>query len=530
MQTRPMSAGTVPPPRWCTRSCGPALLSAGARGVLLLAGAHSVLLLLAGARSVLLLATGTRGVLLLATGCSVVLPPATAWAAGSAGASLAGQAASPVPGPAWGLPFLGLLLSIAVLPALVPRFWTRRMGLVSLAWSLALLLPRATEAGVGTAASEAWHALLIEYLPFATLLLALYTASGGVHLQGGPAGTSAGNTGLLAMGVALGLVVGTTAAAVVVIQPLLRANAHRRRRVHLVLFLIVLVANTAGALTPLGNPPLYVGLLRGVPFFWPAIHLLPHFLLLTGILLTVFWVLDRQLAATEPPAPRPSKLRLRGWSNVGLILVTAATVLAQGFVHPGTVGLLGQRIGIERLAAIGVFIAVTEVSLYSTPRAIRQANDFVWHPMAEVATLFAGIFITIAPVAEMLRAGLEGPLAPLLRLTLDASGRPIPLLYFWLTGLLSAFLDNAPTYLVFFDLAGIRPDALTGAQAQALQAISAGATFFGGLTYIGNAPNMMLRAIASHRGVRMPGFIGFMSLASALLLPVFLLLSAVFFR
>lgn len=469
-----------------------------------------------------------------ACGLAWLLAPAPAWAAAGGAAALAGQtssrAPSPVPGLPWGLPFLGLLLSIAMLPALAPRFWARRMGLVALAWSLALLLPRAAEAGFGAAASEAWHALLIEYLPFATLLLALYTAGGGVHLRGGPAGTPGGNTAMLALGVVLGLVVGTTAAAVVVIQPLLHANAHRHRRTHLVLFLIVLVANAAGALTPLGNPPLYVGLLRGVPFFWPATHLLPHFLLLTGILLAVFWLLDRRLAASERPAPRPQRLRLRGWGNVGLIALAAATVLAQGYVHPGAVTLLGQSIGIERLAAIGMFIAVTEVSLHFTPRAIRQANGFVWHPMAEVAMLFAGIFVTIGPVSAMLQAGLAGPLAPLLRLTLDGGGRPIPLLYFWLSGLLSAFLDNAPTYLVFFDLAGIRPQTLAGTQALILQAISAGATFFGGLTYIGNAPNMMLRAIAAHRGVRMPGFIGFMLLSSALLLPVFVLLSVVFFR
>ena len=246
---------------------------------------------------------------------AALLAPASAWAAdtcgcGSRRAERPGGSStvlSPVPGLPWGLPFLGLLLSIAVLPALAPRFWTRRMGLVSLAWTLVLLLPRAAEAGLGTAASEAWHALLIEYLPFATLLLALYTAGGGVHLQGGPAGTPAGNTIMLALGVVLGLLVGTTAAAIVVIQPLLHANAHRRRRMHLVLFLVVLVANAAGALTPLGNPPLYVGLLRGVPFFWPATHLLPHFLLLTAILLAAFWVLDNRLAATEPTAPRPSQ-------------------------------------------------------------------------------------------------------------------------------------------------------------------------------------------------------------------------------
>ncbi|HEY3846564.1 MAG TPA: sodium:proton antiporter, partial [Acetobacteraceae bacterium] len=191
-------------------------------------------------------------------GLTLLLAPAQAWAAGGGASAVSAAAAAlaPVPGLPWGLPFLGLLLSIAILPALAPRFWIRRMGLVSLAWSLALLLPRAAEAGVGVAASEAWHALLIEYLPFATLLLALYTAGGGVHLRGGPAGTPTGNAAMLALGVALGLLVGTTAAAVVMIQPLLHANAHRRRRVHLVLFLVVLVANAAGALTPLGNPPL----------------------------------------------------------------------------------------------------------------------------------------------------------------------------------------------------------------------------------------------------------------------------------
>jgi Na+/H+ antiporter NhaD/arsenite permease-like protein len=434
-----------------------------------------------------------------------------------------------VPGLAWGLPFLGLLLSIAVLPALLPRFWTKRMGLVSAGWSLVLLLPMAATASPGIAAATAWHALLIEYLPFATLLLALYTAGSGVWLQGGPGGTPAGNTLLLAFGVVLGLLVGTTAAAIVVIQPLLHANAHRRRRMHLVLFLVVLVANASGALTPLGNPPLYVGLLRGVPFFWPATHLLPHLLLLLGVLLLAFWLLDRHLARQEPPAPQRPRLRVRGWGNVGLIAVTGLTVLLQGYVDLGDVALLGQRIAITRLAAILVFIAVTELSLATTPRAVRQANDFVWHPMAEVAILFAGIFITIAPVSAMLQAGLAGPLAPLLRLTLDAGGQPVPLLYFWLSGLLSAFLDNAPTYLVFFDLAGIRPQALDGPQVLVLQAISAGATFFGGLTYIGNAPNMMLRAIAAHRGVRMPGFVGFMLRSAALLLPVFVLLSMVFF-
>jgi len=177
-------------------------------------------------------------------------------------------------------------------------------------------------------------------------------------------------------------------------------------------------------------------------------------------------------------------------------------------------------VGAGRLAGIGMAVAAAGLSLLITPSAVRQANDFTWHPMAEVAVLFAGIFVTLAPVSAMLQAAAEGPLI---------RGAP-PVAYFWLAGLLSAFLDNAPTYLVFLDLAGIRPDRLAGAADRTLTAISAGAVFFGGLTYIGNAPNLMLRAVAAHRGVRMPGFTGYMLRAGALLLPLFAVLSLVFFR
>jgi Na+/H+ antiporter NhaD/arsenite permease-like protein len=436
---------------------------------------------------------------------------------------------SSAPALAWGIPFAGLLASMAVFPVIAPRFWHRRMGGVAFAWSAALLAQQATVNGAAAAAAAVWHAVLIDYLPFVTLLLALYTLGGGVLLRGGPAGTAAGNTAMLALGMVMGVVMGTTGASMVLIHPLLRANAHRRRKVHLVLFLIVLVANASGALTPLGNPPLYIGLLHGVPFLWPARHLLAPLLVVIAALLTVFYLIDRRLAAGEPPAPKPERLRVRGWGNLALILVVIAVVLAQGFVPAGEIVLLGQPVDAVRLLGIAVLLAVTLVSVSFTPRAIRQANDFSWHPMAEVAMLFAAIFITIAPVVGMLEAGPDGPLAPLLRLSRDGEGQSLPLVYFWLTGMLSAFLDNAPTYLVFFELAGIRPAALSGAEGATLAAISAGAVFFGGLTYIGNAPNMMLRAIAAHRGVRMPGFFSFMLLASALLLPVLALVGLLFF-
>jgi Na+/H+ antiporter NhaD/arsenite permease-like protein len=430
----------------------------------------------------------------------------------------------------WGLPFAGLLASMAVLPIVAPRFWHRRMGAIAFAWSAGLLAQQALVNGPGAAAAAAWHALLVAYLPFVSLLLALYTAGGGVLLRGGLAGTPVGNTAMLALGMAMGALMGTTGASMVLIHPLLRANAHRRRKVHLVLFLIVLVANASGALTPLGNPPLYLGLLHGVPFFWPARHLLAPLLVVTGALLAAFYSIDRWLAVREAPALRPGRFRVRGLGNVALILLAVLVVLAQGFVPAWDIVLLGQPVAVALLAGAVMLLLVAMVSAAFTPRAIRQSNDFTWHPMAEVAKLFAAIFITIGPVVAMLQSGLDGPLAPLLRLSRDGDGQSWPLAYFWLTGILSAFLDNAPTYLVFFELAGIRPDALSGASGATLAAISAGAVFFGGLTYIGNAPNMMLRAIAAHRGVRMPGFFGFMLLASTLLLPVLAIVGLVFFN
>ncbi len=438
--------------------------------------------------------------------------------------------ADAAPAAAWGMPFLGVLLSIALIPMLAPRFWHRRMGTVALAWSLALLVPMAILSSPAVAAGAVWHALMAEYLPFVTLLLALYTAAGGILVRGAGAGSPAGNVGLLAFGTVLAGVMGTTGAAMVLIHPLLASNAHRTRKTHLVVFFIALVANAGGATSPLGDPPLYIGFLNGVPFSWPVTHLAMPLAVMAVPILIAFYVLDRRFAAADPPPAERERFHLRGTANIALIGVVIATVLMSGIWRPGEVVLLGQHLEIARLAGDAVFVGVTLASIAITPRAVRQANMFTWHPMQEVATLFAAIFITIGPVLAMLQAGFAGPLAPLLRLTVDADGQPVPLAYFWLTGLLSAFLDNAPTYLVFFGLAGGDPVQLTGPLNHILIATSAGAVFFGALTYIGNAPNLMLRAIASHRGVRMPSFFGYMALSCTLLLPAFVLLSLVFFR
>ena len=349
-------------------------------------------------------------------------------------------------------------------------------------------------------------------------------------LRGGPWGTPSGNTLLLAIGTVLAGVMGTTGAAMVLIHPLLRANAHRARKTHLAVFFIILVANAGGATTPLGDPPLYVGFLRGVPFGWPLLNLGLPLLVLAVPLLAAFWLVDRHLAKTEPAPDRAQTLHLRGWGNVGLLGVIVAMVVLQGVWQPGSISFAGQKIGVERLLAMGILAVVAAVSWRITPRAVHQGNMFSWAPIAAVAILFAAIFITIGPVMGMLHAGMAGPLAPLLRLNMDAAGQPLPLVTFWMAGLLSAFLDNAPTYLVFFELAGGDPVSLTGKLNPILTALSAGTVFFGALTYVGNAPNMMVRAIAAHRGVRMPGFFGFMLWSCCLLLPGFVLLSLVFFR
>ena len=404
------------------------------------------------------------------------------------------------------LPFAGLLLSIALLPGIAPQFWLRHMGRVAAGWSLALI----PVLGFSSWAHDAAHAMVTSYLPFVSVLGGLYVTAGGILLRGGPAGRPWGNTVMLGLGLVLALVMGTSGAAMVIIHPLLRANAHRQRRFHLVLFLILLVGNTAGLLTPIGNPPLLAGFLRGVPFLWPARNLFGIWLATAGLLLAAFFVTDWWLARKEPPPPPAGPFSVRGWGNVMLVPVLAASVTIP-------------------MAPVPLAIVAGILSWWITPRAVRRANDFSWHPMTEVAVLFVGIFITLEPVSDLLRLGMDGPFAHALRLTLDGAGEVRPVVCFWLAGVLSAFLDNAPSYLVFFDLVGIRPETMTAAQALVLRGISAGAVMFGGLTYIGNAPNLMLRDVASHLGVRMPGFVPFMLFAAMVMLPVLLVISAAFF-
>ncbi|MCA3348897.1 MAG: sodium:proton antiporter, partial [Roseomonas sp.] len=387
--------------------------------------------------------------------------------------------------------------------------------------------------GPEVAASEVWHILLQEYIPFIALLLALYVTGGGVLLKGTLIGTPATNTALLAFGTVIASVMGTTGASMLLIRPVLRANAFRQRKIHTFVFFIFLVSNIGGSLTPLGDPPLYLGFLKGVSFFWTTTHLFGEFLVCAVLLLAAYYVLDSWAWAREKPTPpvieKREKLSIEGYANLWLIGGVVLMVLAQGYWRPGDVALFGEKIGLERLVGVAVFVGIAAISMWVTPRQLREDNGFAWGAIAEVAKLFAAIFITMAPVLAILRAGTAGAAAPLVALTSGAGGEPIPWVYFWLTGALSSFLDNAPTYLVFFNLAGGDPAHLMAEGALTLAAISCGAVFMGANSYIGNAPNFMVKAIVEEQGVRMPSFFGYCAWAFVVLIPLFVLVTFIFF-
>lgn len=437
----------------------------------------------------------------------------------------------------WVVPFAGLLLSIALLPLFAARIWHRFYGSIAVGWALLTLLPLAAIYGSSTAFEVAVHSLLLEYLPFIIFIATLYIVAGGIFVRGNLHGSAALNTGLLALGGALASLMGTTGAAMLLIRPLIRANDNRQFRVHTIVFFIFIVANAGGGLTPLGDPPLFLGFIKGVSFFWTVQHMFLPTLMSVAALLAVYFVIDTiyyrrdvALGFRRDPTPDDAKLGIGGKLNFLLLAIVVGAVLMSGIWKSGVVvELLGNPLRLEGLTRDAIFIAVAAASLFLTPRAVRQANEFTWGPIEEVAKLFFGIFLTMAPVLLMLKAGEAGAFSALVRLVTDQNGLPIDSMYFWLTGTLSAFLDNAPTYLVFFNLAGGDPVELMTTMASTLTAISAGAVFMGAMSYIGNAPNFMVKAIAEHQGIRMPSFFGYMAWSCAVLLPLLVLMTLVFF-
>ena len=413
------------------------------------------------------------------------------------------------------LPFVALLLVIALAPLIVPKWWhhNRNKALVSLAISAPILLY------LGSTAPALLNEKFHEYLSFIVVIAALYVIAGGIHIEGSLAGTPLVNTGVLGLGAVLANLLGTTGASVLLIRPLLRANKRRKRVAHVVIFFIFIVANCAGVLTPIGDPPLLLGYLKGVPFDW-TLRLWPQWLMVNGILLVVFnfwdqWALDKD--EKELPGSQHEEvlihepLRITGGLEMLVLLGIIATIL-----------LAGSSLIILGLAVLGYFAG-------SGDR--RTRNAFTFGPIIEVAVLFAAIFATMAPVLEMLNAWAQRP----------DFGLTKPAHFFWASGALSSVLDNAPTYLAFVasaaGLQGVAPHgayigtmALNPEAAKLLAAISTGAVFMGANTYIGNAPNFMVKAIAEANGVKMPSFFGYLGYSMGILVPLYVAISLIFFN
>ena len=443
--------------------------------------------------------------------------------------------------PLWTVvPFAALLLCIAILPLVAPHWWEHNSSKAIIVTLLALPVALYLLFVHGAAGQHELVDKFKEYVSFIILLASLYIISGGVYVQGSLSGTPLANTGLLALGAIIANFIGTTGASVLLIRPLLRANQARQRKVHIVIFFIFIVSNCGGLLTPLGDPPLFLGFLKGVPFLWTLENLWPHWLVVNLGLLVIFHFWDQavfnreekerpgsQLEEVQVHAP----LKINGLLNfvflAGVVLTIAAS--GQGMFNGGNPWPYGVQEGIMTMLAV--------LAYFTTPSSYRENNRFTFGPIIEVAVLFIGIFITMAPALQILNAWGSGNRPDLGEMAITA-----PWQYFWATGILSSFLDNAPTYLTFaatacgmkgVDAAG--PAYLAeflkqpGAN-ELLRAISAGAVFMGANTYIGNGPNFMVKAIAEENGVKMPSFFGYMAYSVGVLVPLLIVVTVLFFR
>ena len=434
----------------------------------------------------------------------------------------------------WVLPFVGILLSIALFPLVAEHFWHHNYGKISMFWWIVFIIAFASIQGFSMASFYLLEVYLLEFIPFICLLLALFTVSGGIQLKGSLVGTPKLNTLILLIGTVLASWMGTTGAAMLLIRPLIRANAWRQNKTHVVVFFIFLVANIGGSLTPLGDPPLFLGFLKGVNFFWTTTAMLSPMVVASIILLAVFFVFDTMLYKKEtatPPADTGEKISLAGTINLLYLPLIVGAVLLSSMKLGDAFVIHHVHMPLAMLLQIIILLIITFISLKTTPKEAREGNGFTWEPILEVAKLFATIFITMVPAIAMLKAGKEGPLGFVISAVVNDAGEFSNKAFFWATGILSSFLDNAPTYVVFFETAGgtEKVAELMTQYSTTLLAISMGSVFMGANTYIGNAPNFMVKAIAEENKVKMPSFFGYMAWSGLILIPLFLLLTVIYF-
>ena len=439
------------------------------------------------------------------------------------------------------IPFAGLLLCIAVLPLVKAEWWEAHQPHAIVFWSLLFVLPFAFVYGPGQAFEKVLECIVDDYLTFIILLFGLFCVSGNITLEGDLAGSPRINVGLLLIGTMLSSWIGTTGASMLMVRPIIKMNAWRKRRSHIMVFFIFLISNICGCLTPIGDPPLLMGFMRGVPFFW-SLHLFPVLLFNVVILLTIFYFLDRRAyrkdiaEGLKPDISKPgTEVHILGLHNLIFLAMIVAAVILSGTL-PGMaafqdaegavrgIHLFGEvTLTYPALIEVVIILVAAFLSFKTTSVEIRRKNHFTWGAIQEVAVLFVGIFITMQPALMILKAN-------------GASlGLNKPFEMFWATGCLSSFLDNTPTYLVFLTTAGAlgftegMPTILGTVPVAMLEAISCGAVFMGANTYIGNAPNFMVKSISDENGIRMPSFFGYLLWSVTFLIPVFLLDMLVFF-
>ena len=456
--------------------------------------------------------------------------PVGVWAAGNGGTG------SGVP--VWlCIPFAGLLLCVAVMPLIKGEWWESHQPVVVAFWIVLMIIPFAVVYGAGKTAETVLECVINDYLTFIILLFGLFCVSGNITVEGDFAGSPRVNVGLLALGTLLSSCIGTTGASMLMVRPVLKMNSWRKHRRHIMVFFIFLISNIGGCLTPVGDPPLLMGFMNGVDFFW-SLHLLPVMIINVIILLALFFLIDtraykKDIAAGFRPEMKTEenrvKLHLDGAHNILFLLIIVAGVILSG-VLPTTfpvfsegLTIMGVTLSYASIIEIAMILASAYLSFKTTKKEVRSSNHFTWDAIQEVAILFIGIFITMIPALLILKA--RG----------SSLGLTEPWQFFWITGALSSFLDNTPTYLVFFTTAaslgfssGIQT--LTSFIPQTiLMAISCGAVFMGANTYIGNAPNFMVRSIAEENGIKMPSFFGYMLCSIKFLIPIFILDTLIFF-
>ena len=417
----------------------------------------------------------------------------------------------------WVVPFLGLLLSIAIVPLINEHFWHKNFGKISAFWALLFSVPFIYKYTNETLYYFT-HAIILEYIPFIVLLFALFTISGGVMIKGDFVGTPRFNLSILVIGTLLASWMGTTGAAMLLIRPLIRANQFRVKKTHIIIFFIFLVANIGGSLTPLGDPPLFIGFLKGIDFFWTTTNMFLPMTFISLILLILFYFIDNYYYNKESKSDTSNSeinFSIEGKFNFILLLGVILSVIFSGFYkdYLGYINIFNNEVKTSFLIRDFLILSFGYLSYKLTDYSLRKDNGFSWFPIQEVGKLFAGIFITVIPAISIL-GDYQNHFQQLSNMS-----------YFWLTGSLSGFLDNAPTYLVFFTSTGKSPEILMDTSMLTLLAISSGAVFMGAMTYIGNAPNFMVRSIAEENKIKMPSFFGYMAWSIPILIPIFLIYS-----